>query len=209
MHKDAFWESNLINEQQRAQADAEARNDSGTESDENLPIAATLGTNTKKKIVPLAAGRDGAKPRPKGLKEKKQPHQRWEYVPVIPDQDIVSQYWDTLPSSVRVARNAANVKLHQCKEDENQPVGVEVDDTEANGAAVDATNGKLSKVREDENAPDGVAADESQANGVEADTLRSTEDPAQMTVRCTTVYAHSLSPSHYTLFLCAVVTNSH
>jgi hypothetical protein len=70
MPNDAFWERNLLNEQQRAQADAQARNDSGTESDDNLPIASTLGTNTKEKIVPHAAGLDGAMPRPKGLKKK-------------------------------------------------------------------------------------------------------------------------------------------
>ncbi len=153
MPNDAFWERNLLNEQQRAQAGAQARNDSGTESDDNLPIASTLGTNTKEKIVPHAAGLGGAMPRPKGLKKKKQPHQRWEYVPVIPDQEIASQYWDNLPSSVRVARDAGNVKLHQCIEDENQPVGVEVDETEANGAAVDETEAN------------GAAVDETEANG--------------------------------------------
>ncbi len=103
MSNDAFWERNLLTEQQRAQADAQARNDSGTESDDNLPIA--------------------------------------------------SQYWDTLPSSVRVARDPGKVKLHKCIEDENQPVGDEVDETEANGAAVDETESN------------GAAVDETEANG--------------------------------------------
>ena len=71
MPNDAFWERNLLHEQQRAQADAHARSDSGTESDDNLPIASTLATKTNEKIVPHAAGLDGAMPRPKGLKKKK------------------------------------------------------------------------------------------------------------------------------------------
>jgi hypothetical protein len=153
MPNDAFWERNLLHEQQRAQADAHARSDSGTESDDNLPIASTLATNTNEKIVPHAADLDGAMPRPKGLKKKTQPHQRWEYVPVIPDQEIASQYWDTLPSSVRVARDAGNVKLRQCIEDENQPVGGEADATEANGVAVNETEAN------------GAAVDETEANG--------------------------------------------
>ncbi len=152
MPNDAFWERNLLTEKQRAQADAQARNDSGTESDDNFPIASTLGTNTQEKIVPHAAGLDGVMPRPKGLKKQK-PHQRWAYVPVIPDQEIASQYWDTLPSSLRVARDPGKVKLHQCIEDENQPVGDEVDETEAYGAAVDETEAN------------GAAVDETEANG--------------------------------------------
>jgi hypothetical protein len=112
----AFWESNLQKEQERAELDVAGANDAGSSSDDELPILATLATKKKKKIMPHVASRGGEKPSPKAKKTPKKPHPRWVYVPVIPEQDVSSQYWDTLPSAVRVARDAANLKVHTCME---------------------------------------------------------------------------------------------
>ncbi len=132
--KDAFWESNLQKEQESAELDAAGANDAGSSSDDEFPILATLATKTKKKIMPHVASRDGEKPNPKVKKTPKKPHPRWVYVSVIPDQDVSSQYWDTLPSAVRVARDAANLKVHTCTEAANGAAGGEVADSEANAA---------------------------------------------------------------------------
>ncbi len=68
--KDAFWESNLQKEQERAELDAAGANDAGSSSDDaELPILATLATKTKKKIMPHVASRDGEKPSPKAKKD--------------------------------------------------------------------------------------------------------------------------------------------
>ena len=132
--KDAFWESNLQKEQERAKLDAAGANDAGSSSDDELPILATLATKTKKKIMPHVASRDGKKPSPKAKKKPKKPHPRWVYVPVIPDQDVSSQYWDTMPSAVRVARDAANLQVHTCMEAANGAAGGEVADSKPNAA---------------------------------------------------------------------------
>ncbi len=58
-------------------------------------------------------------------------------MPVIPDQDVSSQYWDILPSAVRVARDAAHLMSHTGMEAANGAAGGEVADSEANAADAD------------------------------------------------------------------------
>ena len=96
--KDAHWEAMLLKEKERLQADQNSELVAtssifvGSESEDDVPIVATLPKQNK----------------------RKQKQQRWVYEPVIPEKEVVSQYWDTLPAAMRASRDAANTKLKSC-----------------------------------------------------------------------------------------------